>query len=240
MPITTGASSLTDDVKNDSKNNKASVRRRSKGEKTKEKILLATIDVLAINGIKGTTHRAIAAQAELQLSLTTYYFKDIQELVQQAFTLNCQNTSTASHHLFASAFSLIESYEKKELRKVSVKEGLCDKLTEIIGLQLFNRVTKQSTPLLVEQFLFSETKVTTDLLPLTQKHKQALLLPYEQFCQYFNKVDPELDAQILFSFVTQLQHQLLIEGAKNNSDEFFANEVYRPLRKVLAWIMRTK
>ena len=240
MPITTREQSLTDDATNNSKNNKASIRRRSKGEKTKEKILLATIDVLAINGIKGTTHRAIASQAELQLSLTTYYFKDIQELVQQAFTLNCQNTSTASHHLFAAAFTLIESYDKKELRKVAVKEGLCDQLADTIGLQLFNRTKNQAAPLLVEQFLFSETKVSADLLPIAQKHQQTLLLPYEQFCQYFNKVDPELDAQILFSFVTQLQHQLLLESNVNNSEEFFTNEVYRPLRKVLAWIMKTK
>ena len=50
------------------------VRRRSKGEKTREKILLSAIEVLGLNGIKGTTHRAIASHADLQLSLTTYYF----------------------------------------------------------------------------------------------------------------------------------------------------------------------
>jgi DNA-binding transcriptional regulator YbjK len=39
------------------------VKRRSKGEKTREKILVAAIEVLALNGIKGTTHRASASHA---------------------------------------------------------------------------------------------------------------------------------------------------------------------------------
>lgn len=41
--------------------NKSLVKKRSKGEITREKILIAAIEVLALNGIKGTTHRAIAS-----------------------------------------------------------------------------------------------------------------------------------------------------------------------------------
>lgn len=52
--------------------NQLPVKKRSKGEITREKILIAAIDILALNGIKGTTHRAIASHADLQLSLTTY------------------------------------------------------------------------------------------------------------------------------------------------------------------------
>jgi len=66
------------------------VLRRSKGERTKKLILESAIVMLAEHGIKGTTHRAIATHANLQLSLTTYYFKDIQDLVQQAFELNAR------------------------------------------------------------------------------------------------------------------------------------------------------
>jgi DNA-binding transcriptional regulator YbjK len=229
------ASSLIDDVESNIIKNKSSVRRRSKGEKTKEKILLATIDVLATKGIKGTTHRAIAAQAELQLSLTTYYFKDIQELIQEAFTLNCQNTSTNSHHLLAPIFSIIENVEKKDLRKVAIKEALCAELSEVLGLHLINRVNKQSTELLVEQFLFSETKVSPALIPLAQKHQIGLVLPFEQFCQYFNKVDPELDAQIMFTFISQLQYKSLI-----NIESLSIEDIYKPIRKLLAWIMKVK
>ena len=48
-------------------------KRRSKGERTKHLILESAIAILAKQGIKGATHRAIASHANIQLSLTTYY-----------------------------------------------------------------------------------------------------------------------------------------------------------------------
>lgn len=233
MPIINRAFPLTDDK--DIVKNKPSVRRRSKGEKTREKILLATIEVLAEKGIKGTTHRAIASQAELQLSLTTYYFKDIQELVQQAFTLNCQNTSTSSHHLLAPAFALIETVDRKELRKVAVKEALCEEITDTISLQLINRVVNQSEQLLVEQFMFSEVQVTPNLTTLAEKHQSALMLPFEQLCQYFNKVDPYIDAEILFSYISQLQYSQVV-----HKDSLILESIRQPIRKIIAWIMKVR
>ena len=52
---------------------------RPKGEKTRQKILAATLRVIASEGVRGTTHRVIAKEAGVQLSLTTYYFKDLNE-----------------------------------------------------------------------------------------------------------------------------------------------------------------
>ena len=58
---------------------------RPKGEMTRQKILAATLRVIARDGVRGTTHRAIAKEAGVQLSLTTYYFKDLGELISLAF-----------------------------------------------------------------------------------------------------------------------------------------------------------
>lgn len=229
------ALSLTGDENNNIKKSDSSVKRRSKGEKTREKILLATISVLAQKGIKGTTHRAIAAQADLQLSLTTYYFKDIQELVQQAFTLNCQNTSTSSHHLLASSFALIESADKKELRKATAKEALCDELTLNICSQIMKRIEHQAEQLLVEQFMFNEAQVTPALKALVSKHKAALMLPFEHLCQYFNKTDPQLDAQVMFTYIAQLQYNQV------TADKVLVlSDIEPAIRKLLAWIMKLK
>jgi DNA-binding transcriptional regulator YbjK len=233
MPIINRDSPLTDNK--DIKKKKLSVKRRSKGEKTREKILLAAIDILAEKGIKGTTHRAIASKAELQLSLTTYYFKDIQELVQQAFNLNCQNTSASSHHILAPTFALIEKTDRKELRKIAVKEELCDEISTSIALQLINRITTQSKQLLVEQFMFGEVQVNPNLNMIAEKHHSALILPFEQLCQYFNKVDPYIDAEILYSFVSQLQYSQVV-----HKESLILESISQPIRKIIAWIMKVK
>ena len=55
------------------------------GNRRASKILDATLRVIAREGVRGTTHRSIAGEAGVQLSLTTYYFKDLNELLSLAF-----------------------------------------------------------------------------------------------------------------------------------------------------------
>jgi DNA-binding transcriptional regulator YbjK len=57
---------------------------RTRGGQTRQKILDATLRVIAREGVRGTTHRAIASEADVQLSLTTYYFKDLNEMETMA------------------------------------------------------------------------------------------------------------------------------------------------------------
>jgi AcrR family transcriptional regulator len=57
----------------------------SKGEQTRTKILRAAQQIIAEHGVGGTTHRAIAAKAGVKLSLTSYYFGSLAELLEAAW-----------------------------------------------------------------------------------------------------------------------------------------------------------
>ena len=61
--------------------------RRQRGEIRRDAILRATWDVMLRDGVRGVRHRAVAAAAGVPLSATTYYFKDIQDLLVQSFEL---------------------------------------------------------------------------------------------------------------------------------------------------------
>jgi DNA-binding transcriptional regulator YbjK len=211
------------------------VKRRSKGEKTREKILIAAIEVLAHNGIKGTTHRAIASHAQLQLSLTTYYFKDIQELIQQAFKLNSYLILSRADDILEAASSAIIEINKKELRKVSVKEELCLRLTEMTALHLINNIKHQAISLAVEQLMITEVQISPELRLLAQKHDLAQLIPFERLCSYFNKVDPQLDAKIMHTVFSQLQYSQLAKQT-DIDEETITKTAYR----IIAWVMGLK
>jgi len=185
------------------------IKRRSKGEQTRIQILNAAIEVLAQQGIKGATHRAIALKAEIQLSLTTYYFKDIQELVHQAFQLSSSQTLFRIENVWQMAFDLIESYDKTSLRKVAVKEELRDSLAELATQYLHNKIIEQPVALAVEQLLFTEIQISPALRQLANSHRQALLQPFIQWCRYFNKYNPQVDADIMLTMFTQLEYRNL-------------------------------
>jgi TetR/AcrR family transcriptional regulator, regulator of biofilm formation and stress response len=59
-----------------------------RGNRRRLAILDATLRVLARNGYGGVTHRAVAAEAEVPLAATTYYFKSKQDLLTEAFRLH--------------------------------------------------------------------------------------------------------------------------------------------------------
>lgn len=216
--------------------NDKTVQRRSKGERTREKILLAAIDVLALNGIKGTTHRAIASYAEIQLSLTTYYFKDIRELVQQAFTLNSEHLRARTNTILQKAFTHLESIDKSSFKKVSVKSELCEKLSEMIANYLFENIENEAISLAVEQLMLTTVQVSPELKILTHEHEKNQLIPFTKLASYFNKEDPEIDAQMMKTIISQLQYrQLTVEP-----NELSIEPIQQVTRKLMGWIMGLK
>jgi TetR/AcrR family transcriptional regulator, regulator of biofilm formation and stress response len=52
----------------------------------RERILDAAIEVIAAHGVAGTTHRVIAAAADVSLGSLTYYFSSLEDLRAQAFS----------------------------------------------------------------------------------------------------------------------------------------------------------
>ena len=212
------------------------VRKRSKGERTREKILLAAIEVLSVNGIKGTTHRAIASQAELQLSLTTYYFKDINELVQQAFQLNSEYIRAKNDTVLEQAFHTLETIDKASLKDPMIKSELCEQLSSMTANYLFTNIQQEAKYLAVEQLMFITVKVSPELRKLAYEHEESQLRPFTELATYFNKSDPNLDAQIMLTLFSQLQYsQLPLMEAERSIEP-----ILEVTTKLLSWIMGLK
>src|SRR5262245_49236743 len=51
----------------------------------REAILDAALALIAAKGVEAVTHRSVAAEAEVPLGSTTYYFASRDELVREAF-----------------------------------------------------------------------------------------------------------------------------------------------------------
>ena len=58
--------------------------RQARGEETRREVLAATLRVLARDGTRGVTHRAVAAEAGTSVRATTYHFASREELLREA------------------------------------------------------------------------------------------------------------------------------------------------------------
>lgn len=215
---------------------KAPIKRRSKGEQTRNQILNAAIEVLASQGIKGTTHRAIATHADIQLSLTTYYFKDIQELVHEAFMLSSTKTVSKAGAAWIQAFKLLDAYPKAQLKKTAIKTELATLLCEMATQYLVNKIITSPIELTIEQLLFTEIQVTPQLRELAHHHRNALLAPFVKLCSYFNKSTAETDADIMLTLFTQLEYRNLM----NPSNQIDIKTIEQTVKRIIHWIMQIK
>lgn len=77
----------------------------------REKIIDATLDMIAENGVAGTSHRKIAAAAGVPLGSMTYYFSGMHELLSEAFTLLAERVAHRYTEILSAATTREEARE---------------------------------------------------------------------------------------------------------------------------------
>lgn len=210
--------------------------RRSKGERTKHLILEAAIAVLAQQGVKGTTHRAIAAQANIQLSLTTYYFKDIQTLIDQAFELNSHHTMKAMLDLWQAILAVVNNHTKVALRRVSLRLELKEILSSLLLELIAINITENRQQLIVEQQLSSEIQLSPTLRMVAKHSHDSQLKHCRQLCLPFSSTKADINAALLLTVVEQIQYRQLLADTPviNNHD------IRIMLQQILALVLAVK
>ncbi|WP_308127997.1 TetR/AcrR family transcriptional regulator [Modestobacter italicus] len=67
----------------------------------RQRIVEATVEVIAEHGVAGTTHRLIAAAADVPLGSLTYHFTGLEDLRAQAFALHAERMAVRYEAHFA-------------------------------------------------------------------------------------------------------------------------------------------
>lgn len=83
----------------------ASGRRRHDPQR-RDRIIDACLEVIAEHGVTGTSHRRVAAAADVPLGSMTYHFDGMDALLREAFTRFADSVSAAIEHGMAEADSL--------------------------------------------------------------------------------------------------------------------------------------
>ncbi len=208
---------------------------RPRGEQTRKRILSATLSVIARNGIRGTTHRSVAKEAGVQLSLTTYYFRDLDELISLAFQLFMERDQSALAEQWDRAFRYLDQFSPDELRDREVRSRIIDYCTKRVVDHVRHGLANSPEALAVEHHFFYEALSDPALQELSKLHRERLLQPFVRFCEYFNADDPETDANLLFGTITRLEYSSLPSLPDRVDYRTIRNEI----RRIVGWIVNS-
>lgn len=208
---------------------------RPRGEQTRRKILNATLNVIAKEGVRGTTHRAIAREAGVQLSLTTYYFRDLNELISLAFRTFMDRDYGTVTEQWDKAFRYLDQFSPPDLADRETRRRIVDYCTKRIVDHVRHGLTRHPEGLAVEHHFFYEALNDPTMQELSNLHRSRLLQPMVRFCEYFNATDPQTDARLLFGTITRLEYQALPSVPNDVDYKSIRNEV----RRIVGWIVNS-
>lgn len=206
---------------------------REKGLRTRSRILDATLKVIARDGIRSVTHRSAAAEAGVHLSLTTYYFTDIQEMIREAFQQFCEREHPDVVKALADASSYLQSFSARELRKRTVRQQICMEMAVLVSDQIYIHILHHSERLAIEQILFTEARLSPEVRKMGERYRKSQIEGLAKLCRYFNRDDPESDAELLFGSITSMEYQNLAVP-KSSVDR---DHITALLRRQMGWII---
>lgn len=183
--------------------------RQQRGEQRRDLILRATWQVVLRDGVRGVRHRAVAEAAGVPLAATTYYFKDIQELLVQSFQLFAQESlAQFTEPFWAEAESRLGTLREQGERE-QVASALLDHATDYITRRLAAHREQVVMEYAFWYAALHEPQLQESVRGMLLRSLQ-LMLPWLQLLALQH---PEQAARCLLSAVRRIEYEGLIEGS---------------------------
>ncbi len=197
---------------------------RAGSEQRRRLILEAALRIVVREGVRGIRHRAVAKEADVPLAATTYYFKDIQELINDTFTLYAEQALDVVNQFSMRLYEPITGGEGKSFvealaSSTDMSEVIADNMTEYVVEQ----ITQHRDALVAEQAFRYEAILSPHLRKLGSVHKEALMQKLTELLGLMNSPKPAADANIVVSVLHRIEYEgLLLDPEDLNQEEIRA------------------
>lgn len=186
---------------------------RAGSELRRRAILEATLRIIVRDGIRAVRHRAVAKEAGVPLSATTYYFKDIHDLIADAFTLFVENVlSQMIDPVWVEIYRYAGENSGERLRDPAGRDAFIAGLSKLAADFIEREVVMHRDQLLAEraflQAAILDERLREQAVLFQDKLRQGLAV----FCRTMGTVDPELDAEVIYETFMQLENESLVSG----------------------------
>jgi DNA-binding transcriptional regulator YbjK len=181
---------------------------QSKGARRREEILRATLRLIGERGADAVTHRAVAEEAGVPLSATTYYFASKEQLLEQTLLLAAREETERLERLVL------------ELAPSSLSVG---EWAAAVAHQLASDVAADPAKHVALFELGLEATRREPLRVEMQRWQDAHLRLAEMGCRAIGSDEPETDARVVVATLTGLMLEQLAAGRED-----FEAAVMRP------------
>lgn len=185
---------------------------RQSSEQRRLAILNAALKVLVRDGVRGVRHWAVAKEAGVPLSATTYYFKDIHDLLADAFTLFTNETvQNFIDPFWSRANEWINAYPTDTSKYPELMREVTEHMAAMGAHHIIARVREHREHLVVEHAFWYAALVDERLHGMALQHGSRLLINFTQILQYVGAREVELGARALLATVRRLEYEGMLD-----------------------------
>jgi DNA-binding transcriptional regulator YbjK len=158
-------------------------KRRRRGIERTNKILEATLRILAREGASAVTHRAVAEEAGVPIAATTYYFESKDDLLSGAFRRHAENEAMR----VSAAISNLE------------EDATVDELADRLGDYLFEGLNAARPSILAEHELLLQAARSPDLETYSRVFYQSIGDQIGTVMRNIGSESPEADTILILA-----------------------------------------
>lgn len=186
---------------------------RAGSEQRRRLILEAALRIVIREGVRGVRHRAVAKEADVPLAATTYYFKDIQELINDTFTLYAEQALNVVNQFSMRLHEpLAGGGGKSFVEALSNAENLFEVIADNMTQYVVEQIIDHRESLIAEQAFRYEAILNPHLMKLGSVHKEALVKKLTDLLALMQSPNPAADAKIVISIIHRIEYEgLLVE-----------------------------
>ncbi len=180
---------------------KQPARPRASAVQRRQDIIEATLRVMARDGLRAVSHRAVASEASVPLASTTYYFRDLEDLIIESFL-----------HWSEGQRRDIEAFQVRVLALLSQTRvaGTAEALADAASAYVVDQVQRLRSDRVLEYAFLHEAIRVPRLRAALERQQQGHLDFLRGFHAALGSPQPELDAQITNSVLLGLEKSVLL------------------------------
>lgn len=189
---------------------------RAGSEQRRRLILEAALRIVVREGVRGIRHRAVAKEADVPLAATTYYFKDIQELINDTFTLYAEQALEVVNQFALRLYEPLAGGEGKSfVEALASKEDMSEVIADNMTQYVIEQIVEHRDALIAEQAFRYEAILSPHLRKLGSVHKEALMQKLADLLSLMQSPNPAADANIVISVIHRIEYEgLLVEPSE--------------------------
>tara|TARA_R110000868_G_scaffold119526_4_gene317353 strand:+ start:16907 stop:17620 length:714 start_codon:yes stop_codon:yes gene_type:complete len=196
---------------------------RQGSEQRRQAILDAAMRIIVREGVRAVRHRAVAAEASVPLSATTYYFKDINDLISDTFTQFVERSAAHMGQFWQSTEGLLREQVSRLDGSAEARRRLANEIARLAVEYVRQQLLTRREHLLAEQAFQQEALLNPRLHGLLRAHRQILLQGVTHFFEVLGSEQAEQDAKLLTAIIVRMEYQGLLDGVDHlDSEEMLA------------------